>query len=719
MMKSAQSHFFWHEKYSISPLDPEHMLLLADDEEVLISRELYDFIQAVIQTDTSLLAVFKKAIAAQQVPLYQQLVGFINSGYVKEVSESCGENQQYHLINFEDDITTCPGGNIYLSRYAFGEAFKSTLAALTADYDISLVLCDDYLDPRLESINRQFLSNGQPWLLLKFTGQSSFIGPYFLPEKDNACWQCLNYRMKANKILRCISYEQGQGIPSLTRPVPVRFEHHAIEKACKTALSHIDNLLSGQITEHFYELAGDELIRHPVIFRPQCDCNAVNPLERGKLSLQPVKKTDGKDGGVRCVPPELTVEKLKGVISPVSGLLTHINCLSGDSDKINKIYRSGFFQYPGNLHHLPTESLSNANFIYTTMGKGICDQQSQASALSEAIERLASQYTGDEAMHYAAPSYHHDSYIFPRQLAPFSERQYRAFIEQPLSEHKLYAATEHKEDSALYWTPVWSLSQEKIRYLPLSYCYANTPFEEQKYSRFYHNGGAAGNSLEEAVLQGFLEIVERDAIAIWWYNKLQRPAMDFSGMSDVLHRQLSHTLGGEWEYWALDLTNDFGIPVIAAISRHKTQQKMCFGFGCHLDPVIASQRAFTELCQITEIRNNNTAPFDFDAISREAYLTPGPAETVSFADYARVEHSNILDDIRYCQARAESLGLETLVLDYTRQDMPLYTAKVIIPGTCHLFPYFAAKRLYQVPVEMGWLTQENDELSLNQQALLI
>ena len=36
------------------------------------------------------------------------------------------------------------------------------------------------------------------------------------------------------------------------------------------------------------------------------------------------------------------------------------------------------------------------------------------------------------------------------------------------------------------------------------------------------NGCAAGNTVEEAILQGFLELVERDAYAIWWYNRLQR-----------------------------------------------------------------------------------------------------------------------------------------------------------------------------------------------------
>ena len=33
------------------------------------------------------------------------------------------------------------------------------------------------------------------------------------------------------------------------------------------------------------------------------------------------------------------------------------------------------------------------------------------------------------------------------------------------------------------------------------------------------NGNAAGSSPEDAVVQGFLELVERDAVALWWYNR--------------------------------------------------------------------------------------------------------------------------------------------------------------------------------------------------------
>ena len=181
---------------------------------------------------------------------------------------------------------------------------------------------------------------------------------------------------------------------------------------------------------------------------------------------------------------------------------------------------------------------------------------------------------------------------------------------------------------------------------------------------------------------------------------------------------MQHTLGDEWEYWALDLTHDLNIPVIAAIAKNTVDHSFSFGFGCHIDPIIACQRALTELCQITEIRHTNVAPFEFDKIKENDYLFPSEAKS-ELSAFITPKNIDIADDLNFCFQQAANAGLDVLALNYTRPDMVLHTAKVILPGTCHIFPYFAAERLYTVPVKMGWLTQPKKESELNQQALLI
>ena len=74
-----------------------------------------------------------------------------------------------------------------------------------------------------------------------------------------------------------------------------------------------------------------------------------------------------------------------------------------------------------------------------------------------------------------------------------------------------------------------------------------------RYCRPSSNGSAAGNRLEEAILQGLFEAVERDAVAIWWYSRLPRPpvladgptAVSFAAERAALAR-LGWSINGRW-----------------------------------------------------------------------------------------------------------------------------------------------------------------------------
>ena len=110
------------------------------------------------------------------------------------------------------------------------------------------------------------------------------------------------------------------------------------------------------------------------------------------------------------------------------------------------------------------------------------------------------------------------------------------------------------------WSPVWSLRDEQFKYLPTSllYFFYKGPRGEILADS---NGCAAGNTLEEAIVQGFLELVERDSYAIWWYNRLQRAAVDLSQIGDAYVNDFRSSLPETGRrLWVLDITSDFEIP---------------------------------------------------------------------------------------------------------------------------------------------------------------
>ena len=65
------------------------------------------------------------------------------------------------------------------------------------------------------------------------------------------------------------------------------------------------------------------------------------------------------------------------------------------------------------------------------------------------------------------------------------------------------------------------------------------------------------------------------------------------------------------------------------------------------------------------------------------------------------------------------VGLEPLVFNYSRPDVPLKTVKTVVPGMRHVWPRYAPGRLYDVPVQLGWRTSALDEDALNPMPLLL
>ena len=152
------------------------------------------------------------------------------------------------------------------------------------------------------------------------------------------------------------------------------------------------------------------------------------------------------------------------------------------------------------------------------------------------------------------------------------------------------------------WSPVWSLRDGRFKHVPTSLLY----FFYSGPAAFHadSNGCAAGNTLEEAIVQGFLELVERDAYAIWWYNRLRRPAVDLSHFNDSYVRDLQSQLAETGrKLWVLDVTSDLGVPTYVAILHwmQNGQENIEFGSGAHFDPRIAMLRTLTELNQFLSI----------------------------------------------------------------------------------------------------------------------
>ena len=702
--------FRWHDRF-LPPVVLQDRLLLASENDLLVlGSPGVMALERVLREGVSLAAYCRTGEAAAQLAqMLHALETLARQGLVRPVAK--GDTDSWLVPDYSAvPVRTALSGDVdavALSKAVGGDVPGHWARSLPAGTGLTLVFCDDYLDPRLAVIDAQQRAAGRPWLLVKPTGEQAMAGPVF--RSSGPCWHCLAHRWLRNRPARAWWQSRHGNEESGS---PVRAGEGLVAERLGQLLPIALDIVAQADGAQVRTL--DSPQPHFVAVRPQCPhCgtpNLVARRQRERVVLAPGLPTASHDGGWRTVPASVTVERLMRHVSPLTGAVARIVPLNAEAEGALTVYRSEIFRTPpAGDDELP------GVLTQVCLGKGMSMEQSLASALCEAVERHSAFFQGDEAWVIAPAADLDAPCIEPQALALFSDRQRERF-----HTHKpphAVATSAAPQEAASWWTPAWSLTADEPRYLPLAFCFANAPAQSQFHVGWTSNGCAAGNTREEAILQGFLELVERDAAAIWWYGRHRRPAVGLDSLSAEILQRIERTCGPRWERWVLDITHDFGIPVVVAVGRHLDTGAWAVGFGCSPDRALACERALTEMSQLIAAGKSFAVPAaESGEEGAPAFLLPAGAAPVAAAPAAR---SDIAGEIRRCVGIAASLGLETIVLDHTRPDLPLCTVKVVVPGLCHIWPELGNPRLYGVPVALGWRDTSLREGDLNPQALYV
>jgi ribosomal protein S12 methylthiotransferase accessory factor len=606
------------------------------------------------------------------------------------------------------------------------------IASRVADADLEVVLVSDYLQPRLAEVNARHLRSGTPWLIVRPTGRVIWVGPVFA-SGDGACWSCLSHRLEANR--------QGHVYLASATGIPGSMEGPLVRHAGGDQLAAA--LVTLAVTKFLAGGAGEDVLRtedvvtgesqrHPVVRRPQCPaCGDPSLMSRRGLDaiqLTSRPKVAFESGGPRALSSSAMLDRYKAQVSPLTGVAIGLVDAPMPDDAFHLVVSGqNVARRPRGLEAL-RHGLRSAS-----CGKGTTEVQARASALGEAIERCSGVYQGDEPRRWASLDDLGEDAIDPGACMLFSQRQYelRSIWNAGAAQFN-FVFEPFDPGEKLDWSPMWSLTASRAKWLPTQYLYYGYPYEDRRViAHADSNGCAAGTSLEDAMVQAICELVERDAVAIWWYNRLSRRGVDLASMRDpFVDRmvQVYDDLGRD--VWALDLTSDLGIPVVGAFSRARSadSEDILIAFGAHLDPRIATLRALTEMNQfLTSVLpefGGGPPHYSGDAafatwcqsatVDEQSYLRPSKAtDDVNIAQWPSCGSADILADLNVCVGRLESAGLEVLVLDQTRPDVGLPVVKVLAPGMRHFWPRFGPGRLYDVPVERGWVGSPTPEEELN------
>ncbi|HEX3591572.1 MAG TPA: TOMM precursor leader peptide-binding protein, partial [Pseudonocardiaceae bacterium] len=262
------------------------------------------------------------------------------------------------------------------------------LAGLTvvtdATADLSVVLCDDYLNPRLADVDAAQRQAGKPWLLAKPDGATVWLGPVFGPDGPG-CWHCLERPLSLHRNAESCA---RQALGSARAP---RVPHCTVPALTATALNLValeaTKWLAGQRhdgqrqvwTFDSLDLTG----RHHVVrARPQCPMCGDPALMRKRLG-QPVTLRSSTiaehSGGHRSLTTEQVRDRYGHLVSPITGIVKEIR-----RDRRGPSFFNSFRSGANVAAKARSFGTLRATLRNCSGGKGVTAAQAEVGALCEA-----------------------------------------------------------------------------------------------------------------------------------------------------------------------------------------------------------------------------------------------------------------------------------------------------------------------------------------------
>ncbi|MEM8558084.1 MAG: YcaO-like family protein [Bacteroidota bacterium] len=397
-------------------------------------------------------------------------------------------------------------------------------------------------------------------------------------------------------------------------------------------------------------------------------------------------------------------------LSPVTGFAQHLQTQASDAGLYNAVVRFRMHRAPATLDDL------KANEQQVAGGQGWSEEDALRSATFEAIERFSGTWRDALPHRWAAARDLGPAALLPAAVDLHSERQ-RA---TPTPSHlRSMVAVPHPLDPDLRirWVEAAALGGAAsdgvaTRWFPAAGAFYAAPEDGERYALPTSNGCAAGTSFRDAAWRGLCELIERDAVAIWWYNRVSRPALDLTTLDEPRLAAYAETLVAQGRTLdVFDITTDLGVPAVAAASRRiDGPPGWVIGFGAAATYTAAATSAVFEVAQMQPATDSPAEPSpatwaDTATLDDLPHLAPVGAPIAPPAVPA-LDLDAVLD-------RLDALGIPVYAIDQTDPDIGVAVVRVLAPGLVHFWRRLGAARLYEVPVRLGWRTVPIQEAEVN------
>lgn len=332
--------------------------------------------------------------------------------------------------------------------------------------------------------------------------------------------------------------------------------------------------------------------------------------------------------------------------------------------------RLGIPVYISKYHPVATRLIGK----YKQMGKGVTQEQAEASAIMELVER----YTIFDFL------YNRDRLSFP---LPFSDSTdyipvsdilktlYPRNIEPDL-EKNLIAVMEHLP---LEWVETVSPADGKTVFAPFSWFW---PINE-------YNGSASGNSFEEAAVQAVSEVIERHVCSLVTYDRLLTPEIDQESVQDPVSVGLLNKFRENGINLVLkDFSLDTEIPTVAAIAwdpvTYPERSEIVYTAGTAPEPERALIRALTEIAQLagdfdTDGQYAESGLPKFETLDEASYVLES-SDLVAISEMPDCGTDNFRTELEKMCRKVEKSGLKVYLADVSHPELQLPVVYAMVAG---------------------------------------
>ncbi|MEU6738734.1 YcaO-like family protein [Streptosporangium sandarakinum] len=363
-------------------------------------------------------------------------------------------------------------------------------------------------------------------------------------------------------------------------------------------------------------------------------------------------------------------------------------------------------------------------------GGGLGTERAGRLCVAESLERYSSCVFDEAALRWATAEELGDEALDLGTVPRCSPRELA---------HPKSIVTAPDPAGPMRWTRGWSLTGNRPVWVPavMVWMHIRAKSAAERLTMPISTGCAAHSDLASALVGAICEVVERDAIALTWLQRIPWPRIELDEIPGRLAPYVERHRAGHVRTHFYDATTDLGVPTVYSIDLTPDNEVLGQLVMCNtdLDPAVSIGKIMRESASsriaMQVPRPRPADPDEFLHVFHGASYMGAPERAGDFAFLLDGRERRPLSampdlstgtaagDLRLLVERLGAAGCDVIAVEITTdeaRDVGFRVVRVIIPqlmplSFVHTARYTAHPRLYEAPARMGYRVHAEADLN--------